>query len=45
MVVLEDEKTETGECACLIFNKERSMVANLAAANNYKVDHMKTNEA
>lgn len=30
----------TGTCACLIKDKDRSMVANLAAANAYKVDHL-----
>lgn len=34
-----DETTPTGTCFCLITDKERSMVANLAAANNYKADH------
>lgn len=37
---LEDEKTETGTCAVLIKDQERSLIANLAAANNYKKDHM-----
>jgi len=36
---LEDETTPTGTCAVLITNKDRSMVANLAAANCYKKDH------
>mmetsp|Transcript_3240 Transcript_3240/g.4408 ORF Transcript_3240/g.4408 Transcript_3240/m.4408 type:complete len:354 (-) Transcript_3240:242-1303(-) len=39
---LEDADTPTGTCACLIVEKERSLVANLAAANKYKVDHMKS---
>lgn len=37
---LEDEKTPTGTCACLINNKERTLVANLSAANNYKDSHL-----
>jgi adenosine kinase len=37
---LVDEKTSTGKCACLINNKERSLVAFLGAANNYKKEHM-----
>lgn len=37
---LEDEKTETGTCACLINGKERSLIANLAAANCYKKEHL-----
>jgi len=41
---LEDEKTPTGTCACLIMNKERSLIANLAAANKYKIDHLKTEQ-
>jgi len=36
---LEDEKVGTGTCAVLINEKERSMVANLSAANEYKKDH------
>lgn len=35
-VYLEDESTPTGTCATAIMNNERSLVANLAAANNYK---------
>jgi adenosine kinase len=34
----------TGTCACLIINKERSLVANLAAANHFKTSHLETNE-
>lgn len=34
-----DEKEPTGTCACLILEKERSLVTNLAAANAYKKDH------
>lgn len=36
---LEDEQTPTGTCAVLITNKDRSLVANLAAANCYKKEH------
>lgn len=36
----EDEKVATGTCACLIKDKERSMVANLSAANEYKQEHL-----
>jgi len=36
----EDEKTPTGTCAVLINNKERSLIANLAAANTYKTTHL-----
>ena len=32
-----DESTETGTCATAIKDNDRSLVANLAAANNYKV--------
>lgn len=39
-----DEKTATGTCAVLVNDKERSLVANLSAANNYKIDHLKTVE-
>eukprot|EP00127_Corallochytrium_limacisporum_P005333 Clim_evm9s203 gene=Clim_evmTU9s203 len=37
---LEDEKTETGTCGVLITGENRSLVANLAAANEYKKDHL-----
>merc|ERR550514_778964 len=39
-----DDKTPTGTCAVCITGKERSLVANLSAANNYKVDHFKQAE-
>jgi adenosine kinase len=40
-----DEATPTGTCAaCIVGNGERSLVANLAAANNYKIDHLKKPE-
>lgn len=32
--------TPTGTCAVLITGKHRSLVANLAAANTYKIDHL-----
>lgn len=32
-----DESTPTGTCGCCIADGDRSLVANLAAANNYKV--------
>jgi adenosine kinase len=39
-----DADTPTGTCAACIVGGERSLVANLAAANNYKVDHLKRPE-
>jgi len=36
---LVDEKAPTGTCAALVVAKERSLVANLAAANQYKKEH------
>eukprot|EP01120_Amphizonella_sp_Union-15-10_P006463 TRINITY_DN2078_c0_g1_i1.p1 TRINITY_DN2078_c0_g1~~TRINITY_DN2078_c0_g1_i1.p1 ORF type:complete len:340 (-),score=78.46 TRINITY_DN2078_c0_g1_i1:54-1073(-) len=39
---LEDETNVTGTCAVLIKNHERSLVANLAAASHYKIDHLKS---
>lgn len=40
-----DEATPTGTCAaCVIDGGERSLVANLAAANNYKIDHLQEPE-
>lgn len=37
---LVDTKEPTGTCACLITEKVRSLVANLGAANHYKVEHL-----
>ena len=37
---LEDEAHATGTCAVLVHEKERSLVANLSAANHYKMDHL-----
>ena len=37
---LVDDKEATGTCACLITEKVRSLVANLAAANCYKHEHL-----
>lgn len=36
--------TPTGTCAVLITGTQRSLCANLAAANNFTVDHLKTKE-
>jgi len=41
---LVDPTTPTGTCAALIKNKERSLVANLSAANNYKKSHFDSAE-
>jgi len=41
---LEDEKVATGLCAVLITGKHRSMVTNLLAANEYKIEHLETPE-
>jgi adenosine kinase len=41
---LEDKTTPTGTCACLIHNKERSLIANLSAANKYQADHLQQPE-
>lgn len=40
---MKDEATPTGTCAVCIVDAERSLVANLAAANNYKLEHTKSN--
>lgn len=40
-----DESTPTGTCAVLIVEKERSMVTNLQAANNFKPSHLETDLA
>ncbi len=34
-----DTSTPTGTCATAVMGGERSLVANLAAANNYKACH------
>lgn len=41
---MKDATAATGTCAVLVNDKERSLVANLSAANNYKIDHMQTPE-
>lgn len=38
------EAAPTGTCAVLVHDKERSLVANLGAANEYKIDHLHTEE-
>ena len=35
--------TPTGTCACVIYNKERSLVTNLSACLQYPFDHLKDN--
>jgi len=40
-----DEATPTGTCAVLIKGGERSLIANLAAANNFKPSHLETDLA
>lgn len=35
-----DEKAPTGTCAVLVCGGERSLIANLAAANNFKASHL-----
>eukprot|EP00252_Welwitschia_mirabilis_P004282 TRINITY_DN1457_c0_g1_i1.p1 TRINITY_DN1457_c0_g1~~TRINITY_DN1457_c0_g1_i1.p1 ORF type:complete len:342 (-),score=77.80 TRINITY_DN1457_c0_g1_i1:307-1332(-) len=40
----EDESTPTGTCAVLVVGGERSLVANLSAANCYKSEHLKQPE-
>lgn len=40
-----DETTPTGTCAVLVHGGERSLVANLAAANKFTPDHLDTPEA
>lgn len=41
---LEDAETPTGVCAVLITGTERSLITDLLAANNYKVEHLKKPE-
>jgi len=42
---MKDETTPTGTCAVLVKGGERSLVANLAAANNFKPSHLETDES
>ncbi|KAL2324818.1 hypothetical protein Fmac_023876 [Flemingia macrophylla] len=37
----EDEATPTGTCAVIYFGGERSLIANLSAANCFKAEHLK----
>lgn len=40
-----DDKTPTGTCAVLVNSGDRSLVANLAAANNFVPAHLETERA
>jgi len=42
---MKDAETPTGTCGCLIKDGERALVANLAAANNFKPSHLDTDKA
>lgn len=42
---MKDESAPTGTCAVLVKGGERSLIANLAAANNFKPSHLETPEA
>ena len=42
---MKDESTHTGTCAVLVKGGERSLIANLAAANNFKPSHLETPES
>ena len=42
---MKDAETPTGTCAVLVKDGERSLCANLAAANNFKVSHLETDVA
>ena len=42
---MKDESTPTGTCAALIKGGERTLIANLAAANNFKPTHLETDKA
>lgn len=42
---LEDATAETGTCAVCVKDGERSLVANLAAANNFKIEHLESKES
>ena len=38
-----DEERPTGRCGVVITGKNRSLCTDLAAANHYKIDHLKEN--
>lgn len=40
----EDESAPTGTCGVCVVGGERSLIANLSAANCYKVEHLKKPE-
>jgi len=42
---MKDETTPTGTCAVLVRSGERSLIANLAAANNFKPSHLESDES
>jgi adenosine kinase len=42
---MKDPSAPTGTCAALILGGERALVANLAAANNFKPSHLETPKA
>jgi adenosine kinase len=42
---MKDAEAPSGTCAALIVGGERSLVANLAAANNFKPSHLETEKA
>eukprot|EP01080_Neovahlkampfia_damariscottae_P008269 gene8269-94_t len=42
IVDYHEDENPTGTCAVLVVGAERSLIANLSAANNYKFDHLKT---
>ncbi|KAL3760830.1 hypothetical protein ACHAWU_007896 [Discostella pseudostelligera] len=42
---MKDATTPTGTCAVLVKDGERSLIANLAAANNFKPSHLESEEA
>lgn len=41
---LVDENTPTGTCAVILSNNDRSLCTRLGAANNYKLEHLKSPE-
>jgi adenosine kinase len=44
-IYMVDPNAQTGTCAVLIKDSERSLVANLSAANNFKKTHLETEAA
>ena len=43
-VIYKDDKAPTGVCAAIVYNKDRSLVADLGAALKFPTSHFKNEE-